>query len=376
MKRSWLFLALLIPLAVVAQKKPTLDQLKNDLKKVDQKKEAAQQNLDATKEIISDVRQEIEGVDTRLEEAENTLEKTAEDMTKAEARQKELGESLAEAESELDAKQTEVRRRLRAMYMRGQETTLSALLGLADSGDVASRQFILDRIAKNDRKLFQDYVVTRDRIESEKKEQDALVTNIATMLETQKTKQDELEKARADKVALMDSLKDRREEMERIVKQFDEDSNGIEKQINDRLQTALKSGKDLPPMGDGQFGPPAAGRSTSRFGMRFHPILKYNRMHNGIDFGGGYGAPVYATSDGVVISTSRLGGYGNAVIIEHGGGLSSVYGHLSKIMVDSGSPVKRGQRIGSIGSSGLSTGPHLHFEIRKNGQPVNPATYL
>jgi murein DD-endopeptidase MepM/ murein hydrolase activator NlpD len=110
--------------------------------------------------------------------------------------------------------------------------------------------------------------------------------------------------------------------------------------------------------------------------MRFHPILKYNRMHNGIDFGGGYGAPVYATGNGVVISTSRLGGYGNAVIIEHGGGLSSVYGHLSRIMVSSGASVKRGQRIGSIGSSGLSTGPHLHFEIRQNGRPVNPAASL
>jgi murein DD-endopeptidase MepM/ murein hydrolase activator NlpD len=99
-------------------------------------------------------------------------------------------------------------------------------------------------------------------------------------------------------------------------------------------------------------------------------------MHNGIDFGRGYGAPVYATGNGVVISTSRLGGYGNAVIIEHGGGLSSVYGHLSRIRVSSGATVKRGLRIGSIGSSGLSTGPHLHFEIRQNGRPVNPAAYL
>ena len=376
MKRPWLLVLLLVPLAVVAQKKPSIQQLKNELKKVDQKKDQAQKNLDATKEVISDVRGEIEGVDTRLEKAEITLEQTAEDMKTAEERQTELGASLAEAASLLQEKQSEVRRRLRAMYMRGQETTLSALLGLADSGDIASRQFILDRVAKNDRKLFEDYVTAKIQIESEKKEQDTLVSKIATMLETQKTKQEELERARAEKVALMDSLKDRREEMERIVKQFDEDSSGIEKQINDRLQSALKSGKDLPPMGDGQFGPPAAGRSTSRFGMRFHPILKYNRMHNGIDFGGGYGAPVYATSDGVVISTSRLGGYGNAVIIEHGGGISSVYGHLSKIMVDSGSAVRRGQRIGSIGSSGLSTGPHLHFEIRKNGQPVNPASYL
>ena len=376
MKRSWLLLLLLVPLVVMAQKKPSIKQLKQELKKIEKQKEKAQGQLNAAKEVISDVRAEIEGVDTRLEEAENTLEQTAEKLTQAEVRQKELTASLLKAEAELSAKQAEVRRRLRAMYVRGQETTLSALLGLADSGDIASRQFILDRIAKNDRKLFEEFVVVRNRIEKDKNEQDALVASVNSMLQTQKDKQEQLEKARADKVALMDSLKDRREEMERIVKQFDEDSQKIENEVNARLQAALKSGKNLPPMGDGRFGPPAAGRSTSRFGMRFHPILKYNRMHNGIDFGGGYGAPVYATGNGVVISTSRLGGYGNAVIIEHGGGLSSVYGHLSRIMVSSGAWVMRGQRIGSIVSSGLSTGPHLHFEIRQNGRPVNPAAYL
>ena len=376
MKRYGLFLLLLIPLIVFAQKKPTIGQLKTDLKKIEKKKEKAQAQLNAAKEVIKDVREEITSVDTRLEAAENAIEDTTEKLERAAARQKILAGSLATAEAQLAQKQAEVRRRLKAMYVRGQETTLSALLGLADSGDIASRQFILDRIAKRDRKLFEEYVVVRNRIEAEKKEQDSLVASIAGMMESQKAKQEELEKARADKVALMDSLQNRREEMERIVKQFDEDSNSIEKQINDRLQSALKSGKQSPPMGDGRFGPPAAGGMTSRFGMRFHPILKYNRMHNGIDFGGGYGAPVYAAGDGVVISTSRLGGYGNAVIIEHGGGLSSVYGHLSRIMVSSGASVRRGQRIGSIGSSGLSTGPHLHFEIRKNGQPVNPTAYL
>jgi murein DD-endopeptidase MepM/ murein hydrolase activator NlpD len=376
MKRSWLLLLFLIPFGVMAQKKPSIKQLKQELQKIEKQKDKAQSQLNAAKEVIRDVRAEIEGVDSRLEEAENTLEQTAEKLAGAKTRQEQLGESLFKAEAELSGKQAEVRRRLRAMYVRGQETTLSALLGLADSGDIASRQFILDRIARNDRKLFEEYIVVRDRIETEKKEQDSLVASVNSMLQTQKEKQDQLEKARAAKLALMDSLKDRRDEIERIVKQFDEDSQKIENQVNERLQAALKSGKSLPPMGDGKFGPPAAGRSTSRFGMRFHPILKYNRMHNGIDFGGGYGAPVYATGNGVVISTSRLGGYGNAIIVEHGGGMSSVYGHLSRIMVSSGAAVKRGQRIGSIGSSGLSTGPHLHFEIRQNGRPVNPAAYL
>lgn len=376
MKKLWPILLLLVPLAVVAQKKPTIKQLKNELQKVEKQKDKAQGDLDQVNEVIRDVRTDITEADTRLETAENQLEQTAEKLQLAEQRQKELSDSLVAAEDELAAQQTQVKARLRAMYMRGQETTLSALIGLANSGDLASRQFVLDRIAKNDRKLFQQYVEKRDLIETEKKEQDTLVASISQMVDSQKQTQIDLEKAREEKVKLMDSLKDRQDEMEKIVKQFDEDSKGIENQLNERLQTALESGKDLPPIGDGKFGPPAAGRTTSSFGMRYHPILHYNRMHNGIDFGGGYGAPVYATGDGLVISTSRLGGYGNAIIIEHGGGLSSVYGHLSRIMVESGATVRRGQRIGSIGSSGLSTGPHLHFEIRKNGQPVNPSRYL
>jgi murein DD-endopeptidase MepM/ murein hydrolase activator NlpD len=376
MKRLWLVALILVPLGVVAQKKPSIDQLKKDLKKIEKKKDQAKDQLAEANKDIRDVRSEISKVDSRLEEADDIVEKTGEQLARAQVRQGELGRSLAEAQAQLAAKQSEVRRRLRAMYMRGQETTLSVLLGLANSGDIASRQFILDRIAKRDRKLFEEYIVAKNRIEADKREQDALVANIASMVQTQKSKQDELEKARADKIALMDSLKDRREDIERIVKEFDDDSQKIEDQLNERMRAAQKSGKSSPPVGDGRFGPPASGGSTSRFGMRFHPILKYNRMHNGIDFGGGYGAPVYATADGVVISTSRLGGYGNAIIIEHGRGLSSVYGHLSRIMVSSGATVRRGQRIGSIGSSGLSTGPHLHFEIRQNGRPVNPSSYL
>lgn len=117
---------------------------------------------------------------------------------------------------------------------------------------------------------------------------------------------------------------------------------------------------------------PTAGRITSNYGMRRHPILGYVRMHSGIDFGGGYGAPIYAVSDGTVTMAGRRGAYGNYVRISHGGGLGSGYGHMSRIAVAPGQRVRAGQLIGTIGSTGLSTGPHLHYELYRNGQTVNP----
>jgi len=119
---------------------------------------------------------------------------------------------------------------------------------------------------------------------------------------------------------------------------------------------------------------PTGGRVTSTFGMRRHPILGYLRMHSGIDFGGGYGAPIFAVTDGTVTYAGRNGGYGNYVRINHSGGLGSGYGHMSRITVASGQRVSRGQLIGYIGSTGLSTGPHLHYELYRNGRAVNPAS--
>lgn len=119
---------------------------------------------------------------------------------------------------------------------------------------------------------------------------------------------------------------------------------------------------------------PTNGRVTSTFGMRRHPILGYRRMHSGMDFGGGYGAPIYAVSDGVVTIAGRHGGFGNYVKLSHGAGLGTGYGHMSRIAVRSGQRVTRGQVIGYIGSTGLSTGPHLHYELYRNGRAVNPAS--
>jgi len=117
---------------------------------------------------------------------------------------------------------------------------------------------------------------------------------------------------------------------------------------------------------------PSGGRISSGYGMRRHPILGYKRMHAGVDFAGGYGAPIHAATDGTVTVAGRTGGFGNYVKLSHGGGLGTGYGHMSRIAVRRGQHVRRGQVIGYIGSTGLATGPHLHFEVYRNGHAVNP----
>ena len=117
---------------------------------------------------------------------------------------------------------------------------------------------------------------------------------------------------------------------------------------------------------------PVAGRITSYFGYRQHPILHFSRFHAGLDFGASWGSPIFAAADGQVVGTGWAGGYGRQVRIAHGGGILTTYSHMSQIAAAAGNLVRRGEVIGYVGSSGLSTGPHLHYEVRKDGRAINP----
>jgi murein DD-endopeptidase MepM/ murein hydrolase activator NlpD len=115
---------------------------------------------------------------------------------------------------------------------------------------------------------------------------------------------------------------------------------------------------------------------TSTFGYRIHPIYGDRRLHAGIDMRGANGTPIYASAPGEVVFAGTRGGYGSTVIIDHGGGIATLYAHQSKLAVAAGDEVARGQVIGAVGSTGFSTGPHLHFEVRARGVPVDPLGYL
>ncbi len=123
------------------------------------------------------------------------------------------------------------------------------------------------------------------------------------------------------------------------------------------------------------FRMPVNGRVTSNFGRRVHPILRYVRFHAGIDFGAPYGSPIMAAASGQIVAAGWQGGYGRAVKISHGSGIETLYGHMSSVAVAAGQQVTAGQVIGYVGSSGFSTGPHLHYELHRGGTPIDPASF-
>ena len=141
---------------------------------------------------------------------------------------------------------------------------------------------------------------------------------------------------------------------------------------NGRSEWINAANADRPAPSVGGLMMPANGPVTSYFGYRYHPILHFTRFHAGLDIGAGWGSPIVAAADGQVVGAGWSGGYGREVQIAHGGGIVSLYGHMSEIVAQPGSFVHAGQLIGYVGSSGLSTGPHLHFEVREGGNPVNP----
>ena len=133
---------------------------------------------------------------------------------------------------------------------------------------------------------------------------------------------------------------------------------------------------DVGAQGEGGWVAPTRGRISSRFGNRYHPILHREKMHTGEDIAAGYGTPFRAARGGRVLYSGWQKSYGNTVIVDNGNGTTTLYGHASKLKVRAGQTVKAGQNIGNVGSTGWSTGPHLHFEVRKNGKPVDPSKYV
>ena len=167
-------------------------------------------------------------------------------------------------------------------------------------------------------------------------------------------------------------------EVQSQVKQFEAEIASLKKEsdaIAALLRARQRSQKVLP-SGKGVLAVPVAGAVTSGFGSRLHPLFETTRMHNGVDFAASTGTPVKAAEAGTVAVAGTRGGYGTTVILDHDNGLATLYGHLSRLAVDEGAKVARGAVVGYVGSTGFSTGPHLHFEVRVNGNPVDPMRYL
>ena len=379
---------LLIPTFAVGQK--SLKKLKQGLADVKHSKKVAEKKLEATKAGISDVKVQMGVIENRLQKVSNQLEDATDQLSIAKARQAQLSVELKKANDGVKTKKSQVERRIRSLYKQGKPNVLEFTFGSKSSADLSTREFIATRVEMGYRRVFAEFQAAQAAAKRKKQEQDAEVRHVGQLMATQESKQQELNSAQQSKESYLRTLKNKKVDLENILDELDSDAADIASEIRaatararaaeTRKKTeAKKNGTTYTPPPShrsGGLSRPTGGSITSRFGMRYHPILHYTRMHSGIDFGGGYGAAVYSAAGGTVISAGSKGSYGSTVVIDNGGGLSTVYGHLSRISVSEGQTVSAHQRVGSIGSSGLSTGPHLHFEVRINGRAVNPLGYL
>jgi len=352
-----------------AQKKPkTTKNLKSELRTIQQRKNDMRKRLNAVRGDIRDAQAIIGNIDDDIDVVETRYHRAEDRLNLAKKEQTTLASRLEEANKDFEIKSEDARQRLKYTRMYGRVSFASAIVGAKNVSDLASRTFVFRRIAAQDRKLFEEVRALMNEIEAKKIRSEEVIDEISGLLVEQRDAHAELSAQREVKNEVLQELRGKASQLEKLVRQLDAAENEIEGIINAR--SGGYSGAK-----PGRLSMPVSGRLTSPFGMRRHPILGNTRMHQGQDFGAGHGTTIRAAADGVIISASRNRGYGNVIIIDHGGGMTTVYAHCSSFIVKSGR-VKRGQPIARVGSTGLSTGPHLHFEVRINGRAVNPRSYF
>jgi murein DD-endopeptidase MepM/ murein hydrolase activator NlpD len=337
---------------------------------------ALDKEVTAIEDRLAVLRDQIASTQAKLSETRNRLADLREQL-----RLKRL--ELAAAEAELKTEEDNLQTRVVLAYKTSDLTYVDVVLASTSFDDLVTRtSMVRDLIDSND-DLVGRLEAARNKVESERQaiaEKEREVSQAVTDLQQQSEELKALRAENAQQRAVALAARSRKTAALRAVRQ----NLGVLRRQEDQL---LAESRQLDAVartyGDGGGGGgtgsmmrPVNGYVSSPFGMRFHPILHYMRMHTGVDFHIGYGAPIWAADSGTVIYATWMGGYGNVVMINHGGGLSTLYAHQSRLAVSVGQSVGRGQVIGYVGSTGLSTGPHLHFEVRRNGTPVNPMDYI
>ncbi|HEY6102434.1 MAG TPA: peptidoglycan DD-metalloendopeptidase family protein [bacterium] len=313
---------------------------------------------------------ELEDIDRTKDSAERRLSALSTELSQTRGNAQATATQLALAERRLRDHRTLLRGRLRDVYKYGRTGYADVLFGASDFGEFVTRWHFVSAIVHADGRLISDYesdVAEYQKLQTTLRREQAQLETIT--VQTQVRRREIVQQEQA-KRAVLTRLQRERAAYEQMVRELEEDSKELEVLI---LRTQTRSGlQPAVALRLRTFVWPARGGITSGFGFRRHPIFGIRRMHTGVDIGAPRGAPVEAAAAGRVIYTGWFGGYGKIVIIDHGGGVSTLYAHLSQILTEEGRNVEKGEVIARVGSTGYSTGPHLHFEVRLNGRPIDP----
>ncbi|MHC1759550.1 MAG: murein hydrolase activator EnvC [Negativicutes bacterium] len=348
-----------------------LEEKKQELTNIQQQAEEAQRKAEQARSKERSVSDQLRRIQGELDSAQDEFESINDQLENTEEQIKSNTELAARLATKMQSQTKVLHRRIRDIYKNGQVNYVDVLFGAKDFNDFVSRMDILKRILAYDNALIQSTKADRLALEKAKSQLETDRIKIIDLRKQAAVKRDQVASRRQERQGVLNAATYEREMAERAYRELIETSKQIETMIR-----RIQSGEKNIGGSTGTMVWPAEGEITSPFGWRVHPIFGTQRLHTGIDIGADYGDATRAADGGVVIHSDWMGGYGNAVIIDHGNGISTLYAHNSQLLVSEGQTVAKGQTVARVGSTGYSTGPHLHFEVRQNGSPVNPLNFL
>ncbi len=375
----WLFSAILCTVISVyaAPKRPspaakrTIREKLNVLQGVRSRISQVRSQITTTRRKENNVIGQIGAVEARLNHTVTQLHTIHATLQRLSADHRMLTRRIALTQRGLSWHQHLLGLRIRQNYEHGDGNYLEVLFRSRSMNDLLSRTYYVHYIVRSDTDLLRrvqaeehQLIADRTRLARQEAEKQALGGEVQAQTDQYKSDMNQ-------KQSLLHNLQATREGYQESLDILERESAEIEARIQALEQTPSGHARYIQHW-NGHFIKPVIGPITSPFGMRFHPILHRWLMHTGVDIGVPYGTPIHAAAAGVVIMAGYMRGYGYTVIIDHGGGVSTLYAHCEELLVHEGEHVDQGKVIGLVGSTGLATGPHLHFEVRINGVPVNP----
>ena len=311
--------------------------------------------------------------DKQLEKAQSEVAQSQLRLAKEKTELEAINSRLEIAENNLDRREKLLRRRIIDIYEGGDIDYLNVFLNTTDMWDFVTHTYYIKKMIEYDSHLIKEIRTERNNIRAEKAKKEEAVRRLQSAEQQLIGRRDKVARVSKQKRDAVRKIENDKRQLELALRSMEQESNRIEKKIQAYLRSQKgKSYYYSGPQIKGRLPLPVSGRISSKFGMRFHPIRKRTKLHTGVDIAAPTGTPIRASAAGIVISAGWAGAYGNAVILQHGGGISTLYGHCSRVLVKKGQKVSKGQVIAKVGSTGYSTGPHCHFEKRVNGKPVNP----
>lgn len=360
-----------------------VDNLKN---KVDQMEE----RQDEIEKEKSQALSSIEDLNAKIQDSEEELDKLSSQIQELEASITKTEKELKQSEEKYEKQQLDLEDRLIAQYKAGKTTYLDVLLGSTSLSNFISRYFLVGQVAKMDQELLDSIEAEKQKIEKAKAELEQKKVDVKTAKANQEKTNVVLKNAKVQKNNQIAKLSDEEKALQQKIDEYQEEMNRMEEEIKKLAQSNSTGGTFN---GRLAWPCPSYSRITSYFGGRYSPGGGVgSRNHKGIDLGAANGANILAAEAGTVITVSNTckhdypktvatkcscgGGFGNYVMISHAGGIVTVYAHCSTIKVSKGQKVSRGQVIAGVGTTGYSTGNHLHFGLLLNGTYVDPLPYI